>query len=226
MFVSFDLAAAQEDLSGTLKTCLRVQIPIKKPQENGAPQEKEAERLWQMEDQLNEVLAKAKVICRFVARLTHGGVRELVFQIEDLKSFGNVLSGWQDTIKDYKIEYERHDGWEFFNDVVRPGPEEWIGICDRRVVDSLLESGADPEKPHQLQYQFAGEGEALRSVADQLQSRGYSPVGEPDFGKGELAMAISLPLDLEQIIEHSIANDELALQEGARCDGWVAQPVS
>jgi hypothetical protein len=94
------------------------------------------------------------------------------------------------------------------------------------VVDSLLEEGADPEKPHELRYQFAGEGDALRAVAEQLQSRGYSPVGEPDFDKGEMAMAIQLPLDLEQIIEHSIANDELALQSGARCDGWVSQPVS
>ncbi|MGA9522357.1 MAG: DUF695 domain-containing protein [Myxococcaceae bacterium] len=227
MFVSFDMEAAQEDLAASpLQKCVRVQIPIKKRQENGAPQEKEAEHLYKLEDQLVEALAKNDVNCLFVARVTHGGVREIVFQIEDLTAFGNVAKEWQDKIKDYKIEYERHEGWEFFTDVVMPGPEEWIAICDRRVMDTLISEGADPEKPHQLEYVFQGPPDALRTISEQLQGKGYSPVGEPDFEKSEVVLGVQMPLDLEQIVEHSIANDELAVQHGARCEGWGAQPVA
>ena len=110
-----------------------------------------------MEDQLNEALARAKVVCRFVARLTHGGVRELVFQLEDLKSFGSVLSQWQESIKDYKIEYERHDGWEFFNDVVRPGRDDVDGPCDG-VVDSLAESARRPGEAARAALSVRGRG--------------------------------------------------------------------
>ena len=44
--------------------------------------------------------------------------------------------------------------------------------------------------------------------------------------KGEVVLAVQLPLDLEQIVEHSLANDALAVEHGARCEGWGAQPVS
>jgi hypothetical protein len=226
MAVSFDLEAAQDDLTGTLQTCLAVQIPIHKPHKRtGAPDEKEAARLWQLEDQLCEALAKNDVSARFVARLTHGGLRELVFQLDDIGAFGSVLQDWLANVKDYKVEFEKHEGWEFFNDMVRPGPEEWIAILDRRVMDSLLEAGTNPEKPHRIEYVFQGELAALQALAQGLVERGYQQVSAPNPETQEMVYALELPLDLEQIVEQSIANDALAAEHGARCDGWSAEIV-
>lgn len=226
LFISFDLEAAQDDLSATLQTGLAVQIPIKKPQKKtGSPDEKEEKRLWELEDQLNTALAKNDVQCRFVARLTHGGIRELFYQLDDIKAFGNVLQDWLANVKDYKVEFEKHEGWDFFNDMVRPDTDEWIAILDRRVLTELLEGGADPEKPHAVVYVFAGEPPALEAIGQALTERGYEPAGEQDLSSGQIAFAIQLPLDLEQIVEQSINNDALAAENGARCEGWTAQTV-
>jgi hypothetical protein len=45
-------------------------------------------------------------------------------------------------------------------------------------VDSLVETGSDPQKEHSLEYVFMGEADGLKRVAQKLQKRGYEPVGE------------------------------------------------
>ncbi len=222
MVVSFDLEAASEDLTSTLKTCVRVQLPVQKPNELGAPVSPEAELLWKLEDDLCAELVAKQVPCRLVGRLTHGGQRELVFQLDDERAFAGVLAPWQKKYPAYKVELERHEGWEFFDEVVRPSPEDWIHIGDRQVVDQLVESGSDPSQPHALQSIFQGPEESLRKVANELVGRGYQPLGDPDFASGEVVYAIELPLDVPLIVEHSIANSEIAEQLGAHCDGWGA----
>src|SRR5678816_3822569 len=60
--------------------CARILITIKNPNHNGGPTQEEAKVLGEMEDQLVEELDAANVSCRLLGRLTHSGVRELVFQ--------------------------------------------------------------------------------------------------------------------------------------------------
>src|SRR5262249_49150058 len=87
LFISFDVEAAENDLTETLTKCARIIIPIHKPNRNGGPTSPESERLYDLEDELCAKLVEHNVACRLVGRLTCGGVRELVFQVDDWDTF-------------------------------------------------------------------------------------------------------------------------------------------
>src|SRR6516162_10187276 len=84
--VGFHAAADKIDQSA-LPFCARVIIPIRQPNQNGGPEKDEAEVLWSMEDRIVEVLEAGNVACGLLGRLTHGGLRELVFQLSDWETF-------------------------------------------------------------------------------------------------------------------------------------------
>ena len=50
--------------------------------------------------------------------------------------------------EDYEVDVSEHDGWAFFDDCIRPTPEIWLYLADQSVVQNLMKSGSDPEKPH------------------------------------------------------------------------------
>src|SRR5262245_35505950 len=142
LFISFDVDAARRDLTDTLQHCARVLIPIAAPNKNGGPVKPESDRIYAMEDALREELSRHGVECRLVARLTCAGTRELVFQVEDYGPFRPVVGLWMQSQPDYDIDVSEHDGWGFFDAVVRPSPETWLYLGDRSVVDNLVKYGS------------------------------------------------------------------------------------
>src|SRR5262249_11688704 len=132
--VGFHAAANKID-QASLPYCARVIIPIKAPQSNGGPTRDEANVLWALEDQLTALLSRHSVSCLMLGRLTHAGVRELVFQLRDWETFRPPVGKWMMQHKGLNIDVSEHDGWKFFFEFVWPSPESWILISDRRVVD-------------------------------------------------------------------------------------------
>src|SRR5689334_16267648 len=94
IFISFDDEAARKDLTATLTHCARIFIAIHKPGTSGGPDRPENERLWEMEDQLCQLLSSEAVKCRLVGRLTHWGQRVLVFQLDDWEQFRPPVGYW------------------------------------------------------------------------------------------------------------------------------------
>jgi hypothetical protein len=178
-----------------------------------------------MEDELCELLARSGVLCRLVGRLTHQGTRELVFQLDHWEQFRPPVGAWMGEHPEYEIDVSEHEGWEFFDRCIRPSEEDWMWMADRDVVESLIQSGSDPEKPHQIEYSFVGAAEGLRKVADVLRGRGYSPLAKLDFKSGDMVLAKTMPLDLASIFNESLANRDLAQEHGVVCDGWGAMVV-
>jgi regulator of RNase E activity RraB len=225
LFISFDDGATREDLSASLPHCARVIVPIQNPHESGMPVSPESERLYQMEDQLCALLSEDGVECRLVGRLTHAGVRELVFQLADWDAFRPPVGYWMTQHPEYELDVSEHEGWEFFNEIIRPSLEDRLMMADRRVVDGLIEAGSDPQKPHVMDHAFRGPGDALRKLADALASRGYRPQDTLDFDSGLIVLVKEMTLDLGSIVEESIANHRLAAEHGAEYDGWGAAVV-
>lgn len=103
LFISFDVdAAGNQAVRSALHHCARVLIQIKAPNHNGGPSGAESEKLWEMEEDLCAALQKAGVQCRFVARVTHKGIRELVFQLADWDSFRPPVGQWIQRNADYR----------------------------------------------------------------------------------------------------------------------------
>jgi regulator of RNase E activity RraB len=224
LFVSFDEQAAREDLTGTMRHCARVAVRIHHPNPNGGPVPPESDRLIVLEDALCEALAAAGVECRLVARLTHQGVREWVFQLESREDFLAVVEDWKAQCPDYHpVKVLEHEGWEFFDACIRPDAATWRWMADQRTVERLVEAGSDPTRVHALEFVFHGSRDGLEAVARALRERGYGdgPSGE----EGALVMIKHLPLELDAISDESDANEELANTHGVDFDGWGAAVV-
>lgn len=216
--VGFHVDANKIDQSG-FPFCARVVIPIKQPNHNGGPAQSEAEVLWSMEDRLVEELQAHNVVCLLLGRLTHGGLRELVFQLSDWETFRPRVGKWMLKLTDRQIDVSEHRGWEFFFQFVWPSPEAWLFIADRRVVDNLVKSGSDPSKPHSLEFVFRGEAGGLEILRDQLLQRSYTLYEFKPAGR-RLVMALSLPLDPNRIFGESLAHTKATKELGLEYDGW------
>lgn len=225
LFVSFDVAAANEDLTGSLTNCARVIIPIRKPNKNGGPVQPESDRLYEMEDDLCSDLANRGVNCRLVGRLTCDGIREIVFQLGDWDDFRPVVGRWMRDNDRYQIDVSEHEGWEFFNDVIRPTPEMWLYIADRSVIRQLVEAGSNPEKIHAIDYVFHGQVPELKRMLKALEERGYTVPNGIDEETEELIAVKKMMLDIDIIFAETLANQQLAEDNEVRYDGWGAMVV-
>lgn len=225
MFVSFDEATAREEPPNDLQLCARVMIPVHAPNDAGGPVPPESEALWAMEDELVSLLQEHGVHCRLVGRLTYGGLREIVFQLHDWDSFRPPVGLWIMRHEEYQIDVSEHAGWDFFDNYIRPRIEDQLFMADRNVVDSLVQSGSNPEKEHSLEYVFMGQPDGLKHVAHALRRRGYVSVGELDFSSGQIVLAKRLVLDLSMIVAESLANFRLAEDAGIEFNGWGALEV-
>ncbi len=205
--------------------CARVLITLKKPNAHGGPLQDEAQVLWDMEDRLVALLDEHKTPCLMLGRLTHGGTRELVFQVADYKPFRPPVGRWMGEHRDYETDVSEHDGWEFFFASVWPSASSWLLISDRRVVDSLVEAGSDASKPHSLEFVFRGGAEALRQMQEKLAARGYSTL-ELSPAESRLIMARSMPLELGAIFQESLSHQQDCQSLGLEYDGWGALVVS
>ena len=208
------------------KHCARAIIPIKNPDETGAATDAESAELYDLEDNLVTALDQAESACLLLARVTHAGQRELVFQVKDKASFHPVVTLWMDECKRNDITLSEHDGWDFFSEFIWPSDEDWVWIYDRRVVDSLIESGSDPAKDHQLEFCFCGsDADNLQTLANQLAEDGYTPVSF-DEDSLTLVMARSMALNVNTIWETSMYLIDLATTHKVEYDGWGAEIVS
>jgi hypothetical protein len=220
LFISFDVDATRADLSGPLPHCARVLVPIQRPNEAGGPVQPESDQLWELEDDLCQRLERHKVACRLVARLTHQGIRELVFQLADWDGFRPLVGQWMGEITGYAIDVSEHEGWGFFTDCVAPTVEEWFYIADSKVVSRLIEAGSDPQKDHDLAFVFDGAPANLTQAIEPLQRRGYVPLPPLDPASGTIVMVKRMPLDPLAIAGESMANAMVAEEFGIEFDGW------
>jgi hypothetical protein len=212
-------ASADKIVQKEFPYCARVLIPIHESNAFGGVERPEAEVLWAMEDRLVEALQAHKVACLLLGRLTHGGLRELVFQVADWETFRPAVGKWMIQYPDYQTDVSEHDGWEFFFECLWPSPTGWLFIADRRVVDNLVRSGSEPSKPHLLQFVFHGAAAGLESLRERLLQRAYTV---RDFKPTDqtLVMALSLPLEVNRIFEESSAHTKAAEELGLEYAGW------
>lgn len=218
---TFDVSAGDIDRE-SLPYCARIIIPIANPRDSGGPTDEEAEVLWQLEDDLTAILDENNVACRLVARLTHSGERELVFQLADYEEFRPPVGAWMETIEDYEFSVSEHDGWEFFDEFCWPSDEDWCIILDRHVIMGLIDAGTNPDKEHTLDFSFRGAPEQLKILRENLLERGYEDSPTETSEPGTLQMVRRMPLSLELICPESIENMQLCENLEIEFEGWGA----
>lgn len=223
-FVSF-YAGADDVARDEFPFCARVIIPIKSPNQNGGPTGEEAETLWRLEDELTDALMQHGTKCMLLARMTHAGDRELVFQLADWDKFRPPVGRWMKRAAEYEVNVSEHDGWDFFDDCVWPSEEDWMLIQDQRVVDGLIQSGSNPNLEHALDFLFIGDQSRLQQLRQRLAARGYVDSDE-STPTDQLLMVKKLPLELNLIYTESLENNRLCKDLGVQFDGWGAAVVN
>ncbi len=223
LFISFwvDLPSLNRE---EFSNCARVLIHLKTRNQNGGPQQSEADQLYSMEDRLMALLADYQVPCVQVARITFSGIREIVVHNSDWNLFRPPVGLWMKEFPNYEIEVSEHEGWQFVEDIVWPSDDEWMFIGDRRVIDNLIEAGSDPEKAHELEFVFLGHDQGLVEMKRRLIARSYTEY-KGTVENGQIVMVKTMPLNLTDVYAESITNEKAAEELGITVDGWGASVV-
>lgn len=222
MMVSFDEDVARGEQSAELSLCARIMIPTAVKNAAGEFDRLSFDVLNGLEDHLVESLQQDNIHCRLVGRLTYGGLRELVFQLQDWESFRPTVGMWMREHAEHEIDVSEHEGWNFFHDFLMPGVEDRLQMADRSVIDNLIKHGSDPKQIHALEFAFRADVYQYQTMLPELLSRGYEASSEKS-SEGQLFVLIKrMPLDYAKVTEESVANHRLAKQVGAECDGWGA----
>jgi regulator of RNase E activity RraB len=223
--ISFDVDRAREEehqgYGHSIRVIVRIPL-VGRVLENGLPVRDELSRLEQFEDGLLKALEKRGVDCRLVGRTTYGGMREFVFQVEDVKGFRESASKLGGLAGDYEIELREEEGWRFFDDKVSPKPVFWQQIGDQAVIRGLIEAGSNPDLPHLLEHVIVGGEDTLLKIRDDLGNNGFKEIS---LGDGCLVMGRESKLNIAEVFGVTGRLFDYCRDKGVTYDGWGAAVV-
>ncbi|MBN1486777.1 MAG: DUF695 domain-containing protein [Anaerolineae bacterium] len=222
--ISFDTSLASEEHHEGYNTSMRVivYIPLECVMANGLPARQALPELDNIEQRLVESLEKGAVDCKLGGRMTYGGMREFVFQVEDIEKFRDSATSLSSSVVDYKVELREQEGWGFFDQKVRPSPVFWQQIKDREVIEQLIQAGSDPQAIHNLEHTFVGDPKILKRLKGELITNGFELVS--DAGD-TLVMSKGSKLDLNQVFGLTSKLSGYCRHLGISYDGWGAMVV-
>lgn len=199
----------------------RVIITMKDLLPSGGPTDEHAEELWNLEDTLIDTLKQHDSHCVFVACLTHGESREIIFQVGDVETFRPPVGAWIGSNESFEIDVSEHDGWDFFDSCIWPSPLSWQMIYNRKVIDQLVAASSDVSKIHTLDYVFSGSSENIEKLIPLLKERGYENE-RLDQDTGNLLIDKKMVVDLFEINNETYEVYQICEELDVVCDGWGA----
>jgi len=224
--ISFDDEVSREEKHMGFDTCIRVVVyipPDDRVLDNGLPVREELPNLDRLEDTLVSALEKQRVDCRFVGRMTYGGMREFVFQVEDKQGFRDTVEKMIQDVKDYRIELEESEGWQFFDEKIKPSSVYRQQIADMQVIRQLIKAGSNPQAPHMIEHVICGDPGKLAKLRDELVTSGFK-----DFGlEGDrLVVGKESTLEINEIFSVTGKMAGYCASIGLEYDGWGTNVVS
>ena len=209
---------------------LSVRLPLDDPRSDGLATNAEATRLGEIEDGLVRSLG-AHCGAVFVGRMTWNGVRDLFFYakrtetLEQALSVGLAGAGLGSAGPRRVMTRKQKDAeWRHYLDVLYPGPLEWQWIKDRRIVESLVESGdkSDIARPidHHARFDARAKAEAWASAVREM---GFDVAIERLEGSEDAWSAHAVREDRAELAHvHDIVERLVGLAEENQgtYDGW------
>ncbi len=202
-----------------------VRLPLKDPRPDGLTSNAEATALGLIEDGLVRTL-DAHCGAVFVGRMTWNGVRDLFFYAKRTDSLEQALTAGLSGTEPRRVmtRKQRDADWKHYLDVLYPGPLEWQWIKDRRLVESLAESGdkSDIARPIDHHARFAARA-AAEAWACAVREMGFEVAIERAEGTEEAWSAHAVRDDRSELAHvHDIVERlyGLAEEHGGTYDGW------
>ncbi|MCA9516528.1 MAG: DUF695 domain-containing protein [Myxococcales bacterium] len=220
--VALDLGYGEDFPVPTHPWFFGVRIPMMGKEENGMPTAEERARLDAVENRIREAIKARDGV--YVGRRTGLGNRDL------LSYFPARPRGLEDRIRASigmeMLFISRPDPkWDGYQQLL-PGPREWRGIEDQKLIDGLLALEADPAAVHALEHHvetpIAKGAEAIERFMEKLGLEGIKTTeGKPFVVSGVQKSA----LDPESILRVSWMLESKVEKARGEYVGWTADPV-
>lgn len=221
--VALDLGYGEDFPVPTHPWFFGVRIPMMGKEENGMPTAEERTRLDAVENRIREAIKAREGV--YVGRRTGLGNRDL------LSYFPARPRGLEDRIRASigmeMLFISRPDPkWDGYQQLL-PGPREWRGIEDQKLIDGLLAREADPAAIHALAHHVettsAKGAEAIERFMEKL---GLTDLTSATEGKLTVVSGVQQSaLDPESILRVSwMLQSKVAKARGDYL-GWSAEPV-
>ncbi len=136
----------------------------------GMPSRAAMARLSAIEDALVAELQARRVRAWLIGKQVYRGLRELLFQVDDLDKFASAHAVVEGKLGGTKLV--EHADWTFFNDKIRPDAQARNQIGNREVIAALKRAGSVLSVAHNLDHTFVGPAAALDAIAAGLAARG------------------------------------------------------
>lgn len=172
-------------------------------------------------DALVDALLAAKVKGLLVGTHRFGGVVEYGFQLDAPEPFERVVAQWGAPWP-AAWSLARHEGWTWFDEVLRPDERDETWMLERGVMERLREAGSDFSKPHDLEHVFIGTPEQLTTICEALVERGFRLV---ERDAATLVMARPVLIEHLDVTGTTMPLRRLADAVGATYDGWSCDVV-
>lgn len=219
MFVRLDIDYLRESSEAALPAVARITLPFDDPEwvnEDLLPRREASETLNGIEDGLIDALNASGAQASLIAVVTVPGLRDFIFAIPGQDLFRPAAESAIEGAP-VRLELAFHDAG-FYGDFIAPDEIEWNQILNQKVIQNLLQHGADAAKDHPIEHFFVVEtDEAAAGLRKELETQGF---GFGSLEDGNLMMVCPRPLDLRLINEDTEAAVILAHEFGQRYDGW------
>jgi regulator of RNase E activity RraB len=221
--ISFDVPLAEEQQHQGYEQCKRVIafLSASRVSQNGLPGDKQiSDQLHKFEDELVKLLEKQAVDCKFVGRMTYAGMREFVFQVENTEAFDKAINKGLQKSKELHVEIKASEGWQFFDEKIKPKPVYWMQIEDMQVIENLLKAGSNPNTLHMIEHVITGDKAKLLKVRDEMVNNGFKEISLDD---STLVIGKESRLNIDEIFNTTSRFFSYCPANGVTYDGWGAE---
>lgn len=217
-FIEFDFDIAMEEEHVGYDYCKRVIIhsESKNVMANGLPLELERKRVNYLENEL--LSAISGVDCKYTGKMHYSAMRDLNFQTNEPDKFISTVEKWKATQKSNRIQVLESDGWDFYDEKVKPDFAQWQKITSRKLIGMLLEKGSNANKQHKIEHLFIGDTDKLEFLKEQLRQDNFDLISLSDN-----KLTLSKPALLnEELSDLSMKLARYTAGIGVKYDGWGA----
>lgn len=212
-----------------------VYLPLLNPNKDGLTTNEEAEKLYLIEDSLEEAYKK-KFGALYAGRLTRDGSRDFFFYMKPGENYQEVV---EEVLKKhealgytkYRLKHSCDAQWEFYTKVLYPNPYNLQVILDNRALSELIKAGDDLKKRREVwHYSYFESRESRENFIKEIEKQGFQ-VQEISYDKKE-----SLPYGVfytrEDVIDGKSIQEvthpllELSLDQNGSYDGWESPVIT
>lgn len=205
-----------------------VSIKMPNPREDGLSSNKDADDLWQIEDEIIKAFDNNKLNYTFAGRLTSNGFRDLYFFGENTILMEKKVSSTMTAFPKYEFDFGHKPDkeWSGYFDFLYPLPRQMQVIQNRRVLEQLEKGGDDLTKKrevfHWIYFKTQNELDQFESFTNSLgfKTKNKGKTEQPNEYKFVISISRVDKVGYDEIDEYTIELWEKAQELNGDYDGW------